>query len=170
MRPLQTLYDNPRFWEVAHDRTKPEPFPGKFPTRWRIRFLSQDKNRIIWEYLGKPDPLRIGRVTFLMKHPGIICADEFDKGGVFRAAARMCPRHELVIQSYNPHVSYFYYPWHSTTNGFFDMWETPLYHKKGILDKHSFFYYSPYQEMFGEAQIQRLKEHRLWLRKLNLWK
>ena len=172
MKSLAKIRDQKGFWKVDVNRKKSDPFPGKYPTRWRIQFWSRtDLNKPIWEYIGKPNKLIALKALAMQLHQrGTISCDEFDKGGTFRQAMAACPRNIVVVNTYHGALIYLYYPNINAVAGFFDPWIQPIYHVKAIIGKRVFFHYSRLSELIEEANISNAREFRTWLRKANPFK
>jgi hypothetical protein len=155
MRLLKDTYRNLEFWEVKQDRHLVLPFPGKFPTRWRITFTEGLSSKLCFDRITKPDPLLIGKVMQMAKRQGYISFWEFDRGGPFRYGQRACPRRDFNVSKLAMVVGSFYYPWHGWAGDFFDPWRYPMFHKQMKFGLHNFFIYSPYERMFYGSSNER---------------
>jgi hypothetical protein len=143
------------------------PFPGKFPTRWRIVLIDSKTHKTLYDEITKPDPKRIALIdrwvhTGRNKHLILI---EFDRGGAIRYCYSRLPAQLMLVQSWNMAVSYIYYPWHDSDGEFFKPWRTPLYATwlQGI--KQGFFFYCPWEYTKSESQFAQIREYKSWLRK-----
>jgi hypothetical protein len=170
MQNLHKIYNAPAFWMASNARTKVKPFPGKFPTRWRIACYKGEEK--MFELTTKPDQKAIDRVARLCKQGWEMVAAEFDLGGAFRCArVANSKKTPLVVRYWSPAVAYFYYPWSITSAEFFGPWRTPLFHKEICIGRRKFFIFSPNQhQMAGEANIERVREYKNWLNKTKPWK
>jgi len=148
-------------WEIDLYRTKIMPFPGKYPTRWRVSFYAGIK--CVHTHVCKPNSLQQQIALNLAKKLGAIDLMEFDRGGVIRRCYRATPRKTFEVQWTHPTLTYAYYPW-SPTGEFFSPWWGPIYHKRMRFEGRDFFVYSPYQTMLDAGNVERLREYRRWLR------
>lgn len=163
-------YKNPEFWTCDTERKCAKPFPGRYPTRWRLVVLD-GTDKVLFDYQGKPSyPTAIRELFKLIKPPsgvvGTVVCMEYDRLGVFRAVGQTTPRHNLALWQYNPVLSYFYYPWSATHRDFTEPWQNGLYHKMLSLGSYKWFVYSPFKKMIG-PETERLREYKTWLRKEN---
>lgn len=170
MRDLEKLYEDAGFWQINPVRMMVKPFPGKFPTRWRVR-LCTSHGKWITDRVTKPNRDQMLRIIDRARHlDGVIELTEFDRLGAFRSLCRHTPREEFGIQKHAGSIAYFYYPWHQTSD-FFGPWYNQVFHKEMQMNKTHFFIYSPYEKMgVDEALIQKLRDYKTWLRKANPWK
>jgi hypothetical protein len=175
MKAFNQIIKPAEFWTPDLNRTKPQPFPGRFPTRWSLLFYEVTKRgnyKIAWQYVGKPNSALVNRIwPFLSKHGSMLLV-EFDKGGAFKQTWKNCPRGEFTTQTLNHTLSAFYYPWQPDAVGvaFFAHWAKPGTGSRGIeFGKRRFFVYSPYPKMDDLAGIERLRIYRQWLRRVNPW-
>ena len=112
-------------------------------------FLDGLANKTKFRLFTKPDPLAINGILKRSRVPGYITLWEFDRGGAFRYCQRALPRKDFPVSKINVNICGFYYPWHAYAYGFFDMWMTPMFHKKMKLGAHTFYIYSPYERMLN---------------------
>lgn len=148
-------------------RTKTAPFPGRYPTRWRILFHGKTTD---WQVITKPNPLLINLIKRVARHAkGVLEIQEFDRAGVFRYVKANTPRKLIGVTGFNPVLIGRYYPWEGLVNmeEFFWNWQNPVYSKLIKLGKQSFFVYSSYEVMWNEAGFQRLRDYRTWLKRQN---
>jgi hypothetical protein len=172
MRDLAHYYRNKKFWDGDAGRKRILPFPGRFPTRWKVVYYENLKDllvpmKAVFQYIGKPSQEIINKVA-TFKQKGYIYLLEFDRLGAFRYAYRPTPKDEYFVQGYAANVCYAYYPWSAYADEFFCMWRHPLFIKRVLFNGNQFNMYSPYEKMSGLAETQMLREHREWLVKTNL--
>ena len=168
MKLLKRIYELPGFFAVDLLRTRMDPFPGKYPTKWALRW--ERDGQPDWMYVGKPNHIIMLKVLrFAAKEAGHLTLCEFDKGGAIRSAALALPRYEFRVRVQNPMLAYAYYPF-NLMDDFFPGRYGALYSKLGQFGEHKFFFYAPYLKFSGEAAMQRLREYKSWLRKTNQWK
>lgn len=158
------------FWTVDTKRRNPMPFPGRYPTRWRIRFNPLYTGKAE-DLITKPNRIAMLWAYKLLKRNGIITLTEFDKGGAIRWCHRGCPRGNMGITALNNMLSRIYYPWSTTAENFFAPWHHPLYplrvrFKKKVMG----IVYTPYSDMvYTEAEKSGhtglLREWKIWLRR-----
>jgi hypothetical protein len=172
MKSVSAITKDKIFWQVEAHPAVPKPFAGRYPTRWRLTFLSQTNlKKVLWQYDGKPNLLMAAKAESFLKKSGTMWLCEYDKGGAFRHTWQKTPRKE-PFTVYNLHpLTAFYYPWALESSGadFFRAWRGTGQYPKLMVDRgRKFFVYSPIKEMLlGEANIQLLREYRNWLRKTN---
>ena len=154
MKKIRDLFKNPDFQRVDGVRRRVFPFPGKYPTRWRIWRGGGDLG-----FITKPTPLVIQMCERLHKAGKSLYMEEFDKLGVFRTAS-----------SENRYIRCFYYPWHGPALRFFDNWRIPVFFKQMRLNGRIFFIYSPFEKMDDEHSINSLREYKKWVKSINPWK
>lgn len=114
--------------QVDLARLNPMPFPGLYPTRWKIKFdyyKGRKLNRYTenwkpdgrWEYEGKPNSVIAQRMYVLMAGcSGRLAAVEYDCGGPIAMANMITPRGELNVLGANS-LFHFYDPWNAQVNG-----------------------------------------------------
>lgn len=171
MRSLQSIayIDHGR---VNKDRRNPLPFPGRYPTRWKI-VIHEPVNPLecIGEtkktrYIGKPS-LRMG-LKFLKKMAmipnGAYWFCEFDRGGVISRAGGPTGHGRFPLQEYNGTLIGFYYPW-SVVNEVCGPWRIQFLYPIRIHYKgQQSTLYSPYDNMLDEAAHgDKLGDFRQWL-------
>ncbi len=139
------------------------PFPGKWPTRWRLQFKTNFGATPEWDVIVKPNPTTILKARRFAQRHGYLIYTEFDKGGVIRTGQRLGPRALLDVQGYNPTLLYVYYPWHTTNGEFFGPNRVPLFHRSIKIGDKTVFVYSPFKDMTDAVGIARLREYKLWL-------
>lgn len=95
----------------ANTKTIALPFPGKFPTRWRIRIREAAGNKKpLLTYDGKPNRLVAQRVLAFIYHPGAnLWWDEFDRGSIVREFNVALPRFITAPTGVNPALERLYY-------------------------------------------------------------
>jgi hypothetical protein len=173
------LTKKPGFWQVDIKRTRPMPFPGRFPTRWHLAFYGQDGKTLVWKYQGKPDPQLFSKVYKIgSKQRGWMFLAEYDRGGAFRHTWQGCPRGSWSVGNINSMLSHFYYPWYpggmeQVGNDFFYSWSHPCFPKQVMFGGKKFSVYSGIKKMNvmdNEEYVQRLRDYRAWLKKSNPWK
>lgn len=87
------------------------PFPGKFPTRWRVSFRAGSRiGKRILNYTGKPNSIIASQVVSLSHAKGWIWMHEFDRGGTVREFNGACPRFELLPTNECAALCGLYYP------------------------------------------------------------
>lgn len=168
---------NSNFQPVWGDRKRdPKPFPGMFPTRWKISVswrdgVSKKRNPTkTWAYLGKPNA-RLARslVKNLQIKYGNIQVQEFDRGGLIQSATSIFPTLQplLNINDWVQRIARFYYPWSNTHLTMFDFWANNMnYRLKLKKNNKSFVVYSQY---LNHKDV--LQEHIAWLNTQNFqWK
>lgn len=163
MKNLKHLYKNPAFWLVDQNRNKVSPFPGRYPTRWRVVFFEGIKT--VFDYIGKPSPTIVAKIDALNKRKGTLVLAEFDRLGTFRQLMRGTPG-IMALHYYNGIAAYLYYPWHSSIGEFHGPWRAPVHLKRVLLDGRSFAVYSPFEKMLPD-QVEPLREWKTWLRRTN---
>lgn len=146
-----------------------KPFPGPYPTRWRL--IIYTKNKVLFDYWGKPNHLLIPKITRLTKIRNASAVFvEFDQLGAFRFFHRQLPwLLQYGVQYQRNYGFYAYYPWLSPSETeFFAAWRKPCFLKKLIAKTgHVYHVYSPFKEMFGKHNIE-LEEYFAWRKKLKL--
>src|SRR5271168_63294 len=169
MKTISAITRRPAFWQVDPARTKAMPFPGRYPTRWHLIFLSAPK-KVLWQYEGKPNKLIIPKVESFLKKHGTMWLCEYDRGGCFRYTWQSTPR-KMPFNVYGLNsLAAWYYPWAKEGSGseFFRAWRYGVQHKMILSQGKKFFVYSTIKEMLmGESNIQLLREYRTWLRKVD---
>lgn len=164
MRTKSQLVGDKNFWWVRGSRLLPEPFPGPWPTRWRL--LVYDKEQVYLNYFGKPAPFLIHKVMRLAAHVhGEMVLADCDKGGAFRVCVRSLPYNTLPVTQYNVTLQHCYYPW-GNTGSFFSPW--PCWTKKIITRKgRTLFFYSPHHKLIGNPVLEEnLREYLVWRREV----
>lgn len=169
MQSLAKLVSAKNFWQVNHARPL-LPFPGRYPTRWRISVWINQGSKAEFDVVTKPNLPHIQKILRRAKKPGLISLIEFDRSGAIRIAQKECPTTRFELYDLSPWTS-IYYPWHSAGTGFFDPWYKKVFHKRMKLGKRTFYVYSPHEKMLGDIQGEkRLRDYRTWLNKQKLWK
>lgn len=169
MKPLNELYKKPEFWKVELARIKPNPFPGRYPTRWRL--VAFRGERLVFDYIGRPSLTQMWRFkSFARRTRGHVMFAEFDRSGVIRWGMLKTPTRGFGLTQAHHTLLAFYYPWHDAST-LFNPWESPIFHKEIRLTGHKWWVYSPYGKMVGISDYaELLRAYRTWLRKQNLWK
>jgi hypothetical protein len=149
MKHFNNIAKNKDFWQVDIHRTKIKPFPGRYPTRWRILFTDVNQ-KILFDRITKPNSLIINGIIKKATHTnGYLTLFEFDRGGAFRHSWKPLPRVSgFGIGWHSPAIIYCYYPWHTSLTDFFGPWLVPTFSKQMKLGKKTFFVYSPYGRMW----------------------
>lgn len=160
---MRTKYNLARikdFWKVNVNRTKPEPFPGPHPLRWRL--IYHQGSKLLFNYWGKPNPLLIKKITRLAKNTkGTLFFAECDRGGAIRTFLHDAPWNPPFNVNYNnATLVYNYYPW-SPVRDFFGPWRNSCYSKFMVPKKgRPFFIYSP--EVAQNKQVIATEDYFQW--------
>jgi hypothetical protein len=159
VRLISDITKKPGFWDVDGHRIKVDPFPGKWPTRWRIAVRQHLLAKAEFDLTTKPDLRVIQRILSRAKSPGQLYLYEFDKGGAFRFSSVHLPSLAFRVNGYAAAACYFYYPFHPFAEDFFRPWLAKLYRIK--LGRRPSFVFSPLEEM----AVERIREYETWLKK-----
>ena len=162
MQTKKQLAAKDGFWTVKSSRTVPKPFPGAYPTRWRL--VIWDENKVHVNYFGKPNPRLIAKIKRIAGalEAGTMYLAEVDRGGAFRVVSRGLPfAVPYTLTAGNSVLQYYYYPWVDARE-FFAPWLLPCWSKR-LVSKRKRVYstYSPFRKMFGVKE-QELREFFTW--------
>jgi len=152
MQDLRRLFNQPGFPMVITGREKVKPFPGRFPTRWKILFNGTgiDKSKT-FDYFGKPNRDIAMMLSWLLpRHAGLFQAWEFDRLGAFRYGYLSTPKNYAKVTAKSSAVCYFYYPFHTTSSDFFAPWVTGKVFPKWMILDRKFAIYTPYERMLQD--------------------
>jgi hypothetical protein len=163
----------PELFETNTERIKVLPFPGKHPTRWKIRIFDQDQKQV-FVAATRPNPsiLRWLNNKF-PKGGGWISLVEFDRLGAFKSAYRQGPTPEYPWGRMAKAVQHYYYPWHAYGGDVFGPWRQPIYSKLLSYKGRNFYVYSPHEKMFNlqdANMVERMREFKRWLGQNKPWK
>lgn len=166
------------------NRLNPMPFPGEYPTRWRILLWynpvamttdwlrksghkSPPKLTECYTYLGKPTREVAERVERLLhKHTSWLQAWEFDRGGVFQKTERFGPCLAVTVTAWAERLAKMYSPWLGTDKAqMITNWGgTPMHRQPVVFKGKRFLIYSPYMTL-TEGLVLAYKS---WLENANL--
>lgn len=169
----RTMFKFEQLMHVNADRTKPEPFPGRYPTRWAFRFIPEKGSEVT--YAGKPClTVRNQMLKLVYAHPGWIQFSEWDKGGAIRICSSHTPAQYMRVTGLRARLlEQFYYPWSMLDGGdVLKAWRSPIYPKRILRRAYSFVIYSPFEKMDCPEYLEYVKGYKTWLGKNNvaLWK
>lgn len=158
---------------VDETRTRPMPFPGPWPTRWKLT-LDYSKVRGNWRdawknhfrYEGKPCAL-VAKIYYdlMTKFPGAMHLIEFDRGGAIAMTALNSPRQAASVAHWNYNIFRFYYPWMSDTGVMVTNWADKVVNRQQIEFKGRKFWVYVNGTVGTEAHW---REHKAWLETTNL--
>lgn len=173
MLNLEMLKKKSNFWAVDASRKTPMPFPGRYPTRWRVQWTSRN-GKVRGDILTKPNS-GVARIwqRIYQDCPGTISLSEFDRGGAIRSSHGLgCPRNACPIQRICSCLCHFYYPCAETAGNFFSLWYVPVYPLTVIAYSQTFTIYTPYEDMnYTEGARKEeywglLMEYKAWLKNI----
>ena len=178
MRDIRDICNKPGFWEFHQGRSRPQPFPGRYPTRWRLLFQKTEYNEpdelfghsvVVFDVITKPNAAWIKRINKYCRYDGAVALTEFDKGGPIRACYRSTPRANYSLTQLAESLAKFYYPFTGHSGDFFEPWSIPCYSKLLTLGRRSFYIYSKFEKMDKEPQFHYLREYAQWLSVTKPW-
>ena len=102
-------------WREIDKKRGPKPFPGVFPTRWRILVKyrgNKNEKWKWWNYFGKPAVMVARKLSELMKkNDGMAWVGELDRGGYFQyATSYMRNGGHSNTTDHNAQLMRYYYP------------------------------------------------------------
>lgn len=122
----------------------PDPFPGRYPTRWLL--VCQDRGKRVFQYWGKPNPAVMLKFLKLLRttQPYDALLAEADRTGFFRLRVLTTPwKNFIPPDGANNVLQYAYYPWNSH-NDFFGPWRKSALLKRFVSKmQHQFVCYVP---------------------------
>lgn len=169
MQTNSQLKTSRNFWIISSSRKTIMPFPGPYPTRWRL-IIQTDEGRLL-DYNGKPNPQLISKVERIAAsaHRGDILLMEYDRGGAFRGCLKHTPHGPAFnLSAGNDTLKYAYYPF-TPTGDFFGLWRSKVWLKRLVTRKGQVIYvYAPWEK--HDAHITEIEAYFQWRRSLKLKK
>ena len=154
-------------------RTRPNPFPGRHPVRWRLTLL--DKHyAIVKDITTRPHANWLLIVNkWLKRQDGYLMLAEFDRGGAFKICSRRLPLNEPTCTAVCQAIHRIYYPFGVCQGDFFYNWRFMAIKPKLIKmiagkRVHQWHAYDALD--WSEANFDNWREYRTWLKKINPWK
>lgn len=174
MMKLPALYLKIKNLQVDGHRTKPKPFPGRYPTRLVVGFVKKN-GQLQRTYVGKPCKAALDLVTKFCQQKGGIVISEFDRGGAIRVAQRVTPHNPLTIKVSNRNLllERYYHPFMAQDSAdVLQVWRHKTFSKIIATKRHGkFIVYSPFEKMDDDWSRRLIQEYRQWLGKsAQLWK